>query len=139
YPWLEKVLNMRSPRFLKQTNKTFRVGNCKIGQVQFRNATSSMTLAQTKKQVRQEKQGPKDIGPLGVFAIRHIEGERYYSCVGVSVINPSKLLFCDSCHARLAAPYQNPQETVKPSCCDKATYCSTKCYIIAATGDHKVI
>jgi len=132
YPWLDRKLNMRMPKLVKQINKHFGVGSCEVSPVTLLAAGNKVDGVRS-----------QDVGPLGVVAIRDIrKGELVLvdeSITGVSVQKPSQLKHCDACHATLQAPYQLPHETIKTTCCSKVAYCSLRCFTTATNGYHKIL
>jgi len=169
YPWLDPKLNMRTPKLVELINEKFGAENCEIRPVVFGPAHARSTPAidsethssassitsmdiDTPSGVQIPDAPSKsirpssllcDVGPLGVFATQDIEAGEIVmvdECItGISPMLPREMEHCDACHATLQAPYQNPANTIKPSCCGKVAFCSQKCFSNAKSSYHKVI
>lgn len=132
YPWLDKSLCSRAPALVAEVNKNFGAGNCEVKQVCFGNTTTQVS----------EMTEDGDVGPLGVFATQDIPKGALImvdECLtGISNTPSSDLVHCDACHASLCAPYVHPTSVIKPSCCEKVAFCSSKCYS-ASKSYHKFV
>ncbi|KAK0117777.1 hypothetical protein ONS95_012102 [Cadophora gregata] len=131
YPWMDQDLYKRTPKVLRQSNKTFEGISSEVRPVSFGDA---------KPRVIKEGQ---DVGPLGIFATQDIEAGKLVmldkTVTGVSSVPSSRLEHCDACQGSLKPPYGLVHEMEKPSCCGKVVYCSHECYESAAKGYHKVL
>lgn len=136
YPWMDKELFKRKSLLVREVNRNFGAGNCEVRPLVFGPASPP-------EQVGLRRLEHQDVGPLGVFAKRDIdEGDLVLvdQCITVtSDVPSSRLEHCDACHASLKPPFQDPSETIRPSCCKAVAFCSRVCYKAAAKGYHSVI
>ncbi|KAF7853656.1 hypothetical protein EAF04_010647 [Stromatinia cepivora] len=137
YPWMAPKLFVRTPRLVRQVRSTFESLNAEVRPVIFGSpgtASAFKLLSSLPKNA--------DVGPLGIFATRDIEGgesiliDKSIACV--SDIAPSTGQFCDACHAALIPPFMFPSQIHRPSCGCKVSFCSKGCHDIAVGSYHKI-
>lgn len=136
YPWMNADLYKRLPALVREVNRNFGAGNCKVRPVAFGPPSSTIKL-------RPKVKEHQDVGPLGIFATRDIEaGEMVLvdQCLtAISNVPSNRFEHCDACHASLKMPWLQPYEMIKPSCCNAVAFCSRGCYQTASKGYHTVV
>lgn len=141
YPWLDSDLNIRTSDLLKRVNATVGAENCQVRRVNF--GPLVFGPEPPARLARGRTTYNTDVGPLGIFATRHIKkGEIIMAdkCLtGISQVPSSRREHCDACHASLSVPFVHPNEIITPTCCGKVAYCSRECYLTALKTYHRII